>query len=548
MLFIVLLLPLSGILGQKSKSPIQVLLISGKNNHEWKKTSPAFRQILEENGFFKVDITERPDTLKASVLKNYQVIASNWNAFPESTRKWGEVAEKAIVDFVNRGGGFVLFHSASAAHYDWPEYQQMVGATWGKNTHHRQIAPFEVKIQNTKHLVTKGMINFVITDELWVEMDQQPGNEVLCSAFAPSSNKGRDQDEPVLICRNQGKGHCFYLVLGHDVAAMQNIGWKTLMQRGTEWAATGKVTQKLPQELSLADQAKRLSWKEEPNSLALTNNEQVVWQFNFSKAEGKPYFHPLSTLNGCVLTELRPADHLWHRGIWFSWKFINGLNYWEEDPASGQSEGITELKRVTVKKNKIFEAEFQLKLVYHPLNKPDVLEENRLVTLSSPADDGSYFIQWKSRFTAIADEVVLDRTPLPHEPNGQSWGGYAGFSARLNNQFQEVAAINDKGTIEKMSGNQSRWMTFEMKKPNSDLVAVTIFDHPENRNYPNKWYITVSPQIPFYYFSPALLYDSKLVLKKGEILNLKYMLLVNSGKSTVARLQTYWENFTNQNK
>jgi len=249
LLLIVLLLPISGISGQKAKSPIQVLLISGKNNHEWQKTSLTFQQILEEKGFFKVDITERPDTLNASVLKNYKVIASNWNAFPESTRQWGKVAEKAIVDFVNRGGGFVLFHSASAAHYDWPEYQQMVGATWGKNTRHGQIASFEVKIQNTKHPVTKGMSNFMITDELWVEMDQQLGNEVLCSAFAPSSNKGRDQDEPVLICRKQGKGRCFYQVLGHDVAAMQNLGWKTLMQRGTEWAAKGKVTIPIPLEL-----------------------------------------------------------------------------------------------------------------------------------------------------------------------------------------------------------------------------------------------------------------------------------------------------------
>jgi type 1 glutamine amidotransferase len=249
LLFIVLLIPVSVISGQLCKSPIQVLLISGKNNHEWQKTSPAFRQILEEMGFFKVDITERPDTLKTSVLKNYQVIASNWNAFPETTRQWGEVAEKAIMNFVNKGGGFVLFHSASAAHYDWPEYQKMVGATWGKNTHHGQIAPFEVKIQNTKHKVTKGMKNFMITDELWVEMDQQPGNVVLCSAFAPSSNKGRDRDEPVLICRKQGKGRCFYLVLGHDVAAMQNLGWKTLMQRGTEWAAKGRVTIPIPLEL-----------------------------------------------------------------------------------------------------------------------------------------------------------------------------------------------------------------------------------------------------------------------------------------------------------
>lgn len=393
-----------GFVDHNKKSSINVLLISGKNNHDWQTTTPAFRQILEEKGIFKVDITERPDSLKASVSKNYQVIASNWNSFPESTRQWGEVAEKA------------------------------------------------------------------------------------------------------------------------------------------------KVTQKLPHELSWAKQKKSLSWKEDSNSLALKNNDNVVWQFNYSKVEGKPYFHPLSMLDGNVLTELRPADHPWHRGIWFSWKFINGINYWEEDRSTGQSEGITELKSVTVKTYRNFAAEIQMKLAFHPSGNSDILKEDRLVTISALADNGSYFIYWESKFTAIADEVVLDRTPLLQEPNGQSWGGYAGFSARLNNQFQEVMAINDKGETEKLSGNQSRWMTFEMKKLNSELVAVTIFDHPENRNYPNKWYITADPQTPFYYFSPALLYDSKMVLKKGEVLNLKYMLLVNSGNPSVAQLQAHWDNFFNQNK
>jgi len=222
--------------------------LSWKNNHDLEKTSPAFRQILEETGFFKVDITERPDTLNTSALSNYQVVASNWNAFPVKNRQWGDATEKAIMDFVNSGGGFVLFHAASAAHYDWPEFQKMVGATWGKKTHHGQITPFEVKIQKTKNPVTRGMTNFMTTDELWIEMDQQTGNEVLCSAFASSSNKGRDRDEPVLICRNQGEGRCFYLVLGHDVAAMENLGWKTLMQRGTEWAAKGRVTIPIPAE------------------------------------------------------------------------------------------------------------------------------------------------------------------------------------------------------------------------------------------------------------------------------------------------------------
>jgi len=236
-----LFFPFSGISGKGNGNIIQILLISGKNNHEWQKTSPLFTKIMEEDGCFKVTVTQRPDTLKAIDLKPYKVIASNWNAFPESSRQWGETAEKAIMDFVNGGGGFVLFHAASASHYDWPEYQRMVGASWGKNTRHGAIETFEVKVADHRHPVTRGMNNFMITDELWVEMDQQPGNQVLCTAWSSSGNNGRDQDEPVVICRNQGKGRCFYLVLGHDETAMTNPGWKTLIRRGTEWAATGKV-------------------------------------------------------------------------------------------------------------------------------------------------------------------------------------------------------------------------------------------------------------------------------------------------------------------
>lgn len=225
--------------------PIRLLLLSGSNNHEWQQTSTCFKQIMEEDQIFVVDICERPDTLKASDLKKYKVLASNWNAFPEMKRMWGKEAEKAIMDFVNHGAGFVLFHSASATHYDWPEYHKMVGATWGKNTRHGKIVPFEVKITDSKHPITQGMSNFWITDELWVEMEQQDANQVICTAYAPVSNNGSDHNEPVAICRRQGKGRCFYLVLGHDVVAMQNPGWKTLMQRGTEWAAFGNVRQQI---------------------------------------------------------------------------------------------------------------------------------------------------------------------------------------------------------------------------------------------------------------------------------------------------------------
>jgi uncharacterized protein len=69
---------------------------------------------------------------------------------------------------------------------------------------------------------------------------------VLATAYSDPANKGTGRDEPMLMVLSYGKGRVFHNVMGHDVSAMSCVGFITVMQRGTEWAATGKVTQKAP--------------------------------------------------------------------------------------------------------------------------------------------------------------------------------------------------------------------------------------------------------------------------------------------------------------
>jgi type 1 glutamine amidotransferase len=66
---------------------------------------------------------------------------------------------------------------------------------------------------------------------------------VLATAHSDPKNKGTGHDEPVLMALRYGKGRVFHTTLGHDVAALSCVGFITTFQRGTEWAATGKVTQ-----------------------------------------------------------------------------------------------------------------------------------------------------------------------------------------------------------------------------------------------------------------------------------------------------------------
>jgi hypothetical protein len=208
-----------------------------------------------------------------------------------------------------------------------------------------------------------------------------------------------------------------------------------------------------------AAQANEYSWRQGTNSVALLNRGKVVWQLNYDKAEGKPYFHPLSTVDGSVLSWLRPGDHPWHRALWFSWKLIDGLNYWEEDGNTGLSEGRTELTGVKVSASADFSARIEMTLSYHPPEKAEVLSEKRVVEVSAPQADGCYRIDWVSSFDTAASNVVLGRTPIPGQANGVEYGGYAGLSLRMAKETQGWTFVDSEGREgAAIHGKKSEWV------------------------------------------------------------------------------------------
>ena len=64
--------------------------------------------------------------------------------------------------------------------------------------------------------------------------------------------------------------------------------------------------------------------------LMLLAGPNPLWRFHIATDHRKPYFHPVHTTSGIQLTCFEPWDDIWHRGLWFSWHTINGVNYWEE--------------------------------------------------------------------------------------------------------------------------------------------------------------------------------------------------------------------------
>ena len=226
---------------------LNVLLLSGQNNHQWQQTTPKLKSILEDTGKFKVTIENHPDTLNSNRLAAFDVIVSDWNTWgqsaPASVTNFPKVAMESLLNFVRNGKGHVTVHAGASSFYDCPEYHQMTLASWKLGqTQHGPIHSFNVRIENKEHPITSGMKDFTTTDELWVKPGIESGVQVLASSFAAVDKpQGSGKYEPTAVVANFGKGRSFALLLGHDAKAMDNPGFIALFTRGTEWAATGKV-------------------------------------------------------------------------------------------------------------------------------------------------------------------------------------------------------------------------------------------------------------------------------------------------------------------
>jgi len=251
-----LCLPMLGLesVEARASDATRVLLLSGANNHDWKQTTPALERIYKDSGQFTVDVVDDASTWTSEGLAKYDVIVSNWTNFPSQDRVWGPEAEAAFLDFVSQGKGFVLFHAASACFNTWPQYQRLIGSTWGPKTGHGARHQFNVCAVDSNHPITAGMPGFSIFDELWHRTAKQPSAQPLCQAYSSVEKGGSGLMEPVAFCSEYGQGRCFNLVLGHDVQAMDHLGWIMLMLRGTQWAATGNVTLEVP--FDLADECR----------------------------------------------------------------------------------------------------------------------------------------------------------------------------------------------------------------------------------------------------------------------------------------------------
>lgn len=250
--------------------------------------------------------------------------------------------------------------------------------------------------------------------------------------------------------------------------------------------------------------------------------ERVRYQYQMdgdpSPSAPKPFCHPVRDATGNVLTARSPLDHFWHRGIWFAWKYVNGVNYWEErDAVFGRQITLTPptLSPVANDPNAVqWTSELEWRDPQNGPHQTARLQETRQITCTFHESEQVLTLDWVCHQTA-QELVVLDRTPFT------TWGGYGGIVARTTQAVHKQKIVFDDGTDSiRPLGEPHLWGGMEGQLDtleNGDAwMGLVLMPSPNNRRFPEPFYGGVKPFTNFY--GPAPLFHEPLVLADGEVL------------------------------
>ena len=269
---------------------IPILLVTGQSSiyHDWQKSSRQIERVLDETGLFDIAIAITP-----AVGESMDGFAPDWSRYAAVVLDydgdaWPAATRAAFSDWLASGHGLVLVHAADNAFPEWPEFQLMsgVGGWRGRDesagpmlrwrdgaavldggpgvAQHPPQHDFQIVTRAAEHPVMRGLpaVWMQADDELYSQL-RGPARDVTILATAraePPTRGATGEHEPMLMAIRYGDGRVFHTTLGHvgprdeePVATISSVGFIVTLQRGTEWAATGTVTQVVPDDFPGAD-------------------------------------------------------------------------------------------------------------------------------------------------------------------------------------------------------------------------------------------------------------------------------------------------------
>jgi len=199
---------------------------------------------------FQFDTITNANDFSPSMLSQYPAVMINkCDEVSQTDRQpWKtEEVQKAFINYVEGGGGFLAVHSATVCGKNTHALDQLVGC---KFTGHPNACP--VTVQPVKsHPVTEGVGMFCETDEHYrIDITANDADILIASYSPPQGEESKYQEDPyhntqAAVCaagyvRTQGKGRVCVLTPGHNLPVWLNPQFQLLLSNALLWTAGKK--------------------------------------------------------------------------------------------------------------------------------------------------------------------------------------------------------------------------------------------------------------------------------------------------------------------
>ncbi|GAA0441921.1 hypothetical protein Acor_05910 [Acrocarpospora corrugata] len=242
----------------------------------------------------------------------------------------------------------------------------------------------------------------------------------------------------------------------------------------------------------------------------------------------KPFFHPIRTLAGDVVSAYRPHDHRWHKGLQLTVSDLSGENFWGGGSYVRSAGGYVDLPNNGTMRHEEFLAPGVERLTWHTQAGEHWADEERRFAVRDVRED-SWALEFGTAITNVRGEALVFGSPTT---NGRPMAGYCGLFWRGPRSFEHGEVIASHGEGPEMMGRPSDWLAYVGRHDEVDRSSTLLFMSAQ----PTDWFVRTTP---FAAVNPSIAFDRERELPPGETLSLRYRVVVATGAWDRARLKAY---------
>ena len=251
----------------------------------------------------------------------------------------------------------------------------------------------------------------------------------------------------------------------------------------------------------------------------------------------KPYFHPLRTRAGNLVSLTRPHDHVWHTGLAWALPVVNEENFWGGNSYvpgrgylqldnNGAQRQVGDLA-VAVRSGSInvqgsTSAQANEVVIEHQLRWITQagecwFTEERTIT-ASPLNETAWALTFDTSMRNVSGRHIVLGSPTT---KGRDNAGYGGLFWRGPRSFTDgvVVAPRTQGPGSALRGQRHEWMGYIGQHDEVDATSVVVMvDHPGNVHHPPQWFVRSEE---FAALGPAPFFSEEVQVRDGETIRFR---------------------------